>query len=145
MARLPTPGGDSGNWGTVLNEYLEVEHNADGTQKPLTNYTEAVLTDDTGSSYQIDPSSGNVHKLTLTNNCTFSFANIPSSGSCSLTLILIQDSTGSRTVTWPDSLKWSLGAEPALSTAADSTDIVQLFTVDGGATWFGFLAGKTMS
>lgn len=33
MARLPTVGGDSGNWGTVLNEYLGTAHNADGTLK----------------------------------------------------------------------------------------------------------------
>ena len=31
MARLPTVGGDYGNWGTVLNEYLATAHNADGT------------------------------------------------------------------------------------------------------------------
>ena len=33
MARLPTPGADSGSWGDILNEYLEVEHNGDGTLK----------------------------------------------------------------------------------------------------------------
>src|SRR5664279_873332 len=33
MARLPTPGGDDGNWGTVLNDFLSQEHNADGTLK----------------------------------------------------------------------------------------------------------------
>jgi len=33
MARLPIPGSDSGTWGTVLNEFLDVEHNADGTLK----------------------------------------------------------------------------------------------------------------
>jgi len=31
MARLPQPGGDQGTWGTVLNEFLQVSHNADGT------------------------------------------------------------------------------------------------------------------
>lgn len=31
MARLPTVGGDGGNWGTILNQFLEVSHNADGT------------------------------------------------------------------------------------------------------------------
>src|SRR5258708_259597 len=30
-ARLPTIGGDSGNWGTVLNQFLQVGHNSDGT------------------------------------------------------------------------------------------------------------------
>lgn len=32
-ARLPTPGGDAGNWGKILNDYLRVEHNADGSLK----------------------------------------------------------------------------------------------------------------
>lgn len=31
MARLPTVAGDNNNWGTVLNGYLGVEHNPDGT------------------------------------------------------------------------------------------------------------------
>lgn len=30
MARLPTVGGDSGNWGDILNEYLGVGHNSAG-------------------------------------------------------------------------------------------------------------------
>lgn len=31
MARLPTVGGDNGGWGTVLNTFLQVAHNSDGT------------------------------------------------------------------------------------------------------------------
>jgi hypothetical protein len=31
MARLPIPGGDSGDWGTILNDFLEVSLNGDGT------------------------------------------------------------------------------------------------------------------
>ena len=41
MARLPTVGGDDGSWGTVLNTFLGVEHNSDGTLKSggtLTGY-----------------------------------------------------------------------------------------------------------
>jgi len=34
MARLPTPSGDKGSWGGILNEFLEVSHNTDGTLKP---------------------------------------------------------------------------------------------------------------
>lgn len=33
MARLPKPGGDSGNWGEILNDYLLQAHNNDGTLK----------------------------------------------------------------------------------------------------------------
>ncbi|MGI8483558.1 MAG: SGNH/GDSL hydrolase family protein [Thermomicrobiales bacterium] len=43
MARLPQPGGDAGNWGEILNDFLAVEHNGDGTLKPdgslATKYT----------------------------------------------------------------------------------------------------------
>lgn len=37
MARLPVPGSDQNQWGTVLNEFLAVGHNADGTHN-LTGY-----------------------------------------------------------------------------------------------------------
>ena len=33
MPRLPKPGGDSGNWGDILNEYLSVSLSSDGTLK----------------------------------------------------------------------------------------------------------------
>lgn len=33
MPRLPIPGSDEGQWGNILNTFLSVEHNADGTLK----------------------------------------------------------------------------------------------------------------
>jgi hypothetical protein len=41
MARLPLPGGDNGNWGNILNDYLSQVHKADGTLKDgsVTNTT----------------------------------------------------------------------------------------------------------
>jgi len=33
MARLPTPGGDDGNWGTILNEFLSVGLSENGELK----------------------------------------------------------------------------------------------------------------
>lgn len=40
MTRLPTVGGDDGSWGTVLNQYLSIELDTDGTlkKKLLTNF-----------------------------------------------------------------------------------------------------------
>lgn len=43
MARLPIPGEDNQTWGDILNDFLRVEHNEDGTLKPggslLSKYT----------------------------------------------------------------------------------------------------------
>ncbi len=36
-ARLPTVGADNGNWGAVLNEFLSISHNSDGTLKNTMN------------------------------------------------------------------------------------------------------------
>lgn len=35
MARLPVPGGDNNNWGTVLNDFLNTAHNPDGSLRPI--------------------------------------------------------------------------------------------------------------
>ncbi len=34
MSRLPVPGSDDNTWGQILNDFLEVSHNSDGTVKP---------------------------------------------------------------------------------------------------------------
>ena len=49
------------------------------------------------------------------------------SKSCNLLLVLIQDGTGSRTVTWPATVKWPAGIAPTLTTDANGIDIVTFF------------------
>lgn len=39
MSRLPVPGSDNGTWGDVLNDFLSVEHNSDGSLKARTDNT----------------------------------------------------------------------------------------------------------
>jgi hypothetical protein len=41
-ARLPTVGGDDGNWGQILNDFLTVEHNADGTLRKAGDIASAI-------------------------------------------------------------------------------------------------------
>lgn len=50
MSRLPTPGSDNGTWGGILNDYLSVEHNTDGTLK--------LRTDGTLSNFYVKPNTG---------------------------------------------------------------------------------------
>ena len=48
MARLPTPGGDNGSWGNILNDYLAQVHKSDGTLKDdivtATNIADGTIT-----------------------------------------------------------------------------------------------------
>lgn len=106
---------------------------------------ETVSTDtDSTATHAIDCDTGTIHKVTLTANCTLSFTNVPSGG-FGITLELIQDATGSRTVTWPSSVTWAGGTAPTLTTTASAVDVVTLYTPDGGTTWRGFLAGLAFS
>ncbi len=98
-----------------------------------------------GSTATIDLEDGNFHKVTLTANCTFTFSNPPASGTAgSFTLFLVQDGTGSRTVTWPGSVDWAAATAPTLTTAAAAVDVLTFITLDGGTVWNGFVAGQAM-
>jgi hypothetical protein len=83
------------------------------------------------------PATANVHDVTLTAGCTFTLPTLVSGYGDAITLILRQDATGSRTVTWPGSVSWVTGTAPTLKTAANAVDVITLFTVDGGTTWGG--------
>ena len=95
-----------------------------------------------GAAKTLDLANGNVQKLTLTANCTITLTS-PSSGAMrSLTLLVFQDGTGSRTITWPGSVKWGNAGAPVLTITAAKMDMVSLFTVDGGTNWYGALGAK---
>lgn len=145
MTRLPTVGSDDGAWGTVLNAYLQAEHAADGTHGLATGLvTDVVNTQsDAGSAYTIPaPTTYGIHDLTLTTSCTLTFPTAVAGQS--FTLILRQDTTGSRTITWPATIvKWDGGVAPTLTTTASAVDILGFFCADG-TNWFGFVSGQDM-
>jgi len=91
------------------------------------------------------PATANVHDLTLTANCTLTLPSLVSGKACAITVILRQDGTGSRTVTWPGSVSWVTGSAPTLKTAASAVDVVTLFTLDGGTSWGGTAVGAGFS
>lgn len=95
-----------------------------------------------GASITLNLANGNVQKLTLTAGCTISLTSPASGAMRSLTLLVFQDGTGSRTVTWPGSVKWGIAGAPTLTTTASKMDMISLFTVDGGTNWYGALGAK---
>lgn len=68
-------------------------------------------------------------QLTMTGNVTLTFT-APAKVGMLVNLILIQDATGGRTVTWPSSVKWPGGAVNAPDTASNAKSIYQ-FIYDG--------------
>jgi hypothetical protein len=102
----------------------------------------------TATAKTLDETNGNVQTWSMTGNCTFT---MPSGSGLqagtSMTLILTQDGTGSRTGAFT-SVKWGGGTAPTLTTTATTgIDIITFYTFNGGASpvWYGFLSGADMS
>jgi hypothetical protein len=101
-------------------------------------YTEETVTANTSTSYTIDLANGSVQILTLTGNCTFTFPTATSGKG--FTLLLLQDATGSRTATWPASVKWPASTAPTITATASKGD--KYVFVGDGTYWWGSNAGQ---
>lgn len=73
-----------------------------------------------------------MHFITLTANCALTAPTVVAGGS--FLLWLIQDGTGSRTVTWGASFKFGAGTAPTLSTGAGKRDLLA-FACGDGSQW----------
>jgi hypothetical protein len=87
-----------------------------------------------GATITPDAADGSIRTITLTGNVTFSAFSNPVSGQ-TITLIITQDGTGSRTLT--STMKFS-GASKTLSTAAASIDILTVSYI--GTTYYASLS-----
>jgi len=101
-------------------------------------YTEETVTANTSTAYTIDLANGSVQILTLTGNCTFTFPT--ATAGKGFTLLLKQDGTGSRTVTWPASVKWPASTAPTITATASKGD--KYVFVGDGTYWWGSNAGQ---
>lgn len=93
-----------------------------------------------GTALTLNWNNGNTQLVTLTGACTLTLSN-PKNGFRYL-IVLKQDATGSRTVTWPSSVKWPGGTAPTLSTAAGKVDIVTLVWMSGLGASGNYLAAS---
>ena len=79
-----------------------------------------------------DLDEGSYHTVTVGGNFTMTFSNWPT-GLSSVTIKLIN--AGAHTITWPASVDWPDGTEPAWTAAG--TDFVALFSDDVGTIVYG--------
>lgn len=95
----------------------------------------------------VDFDQGVNQTATLTANVTdinFVNYNPDSSYTSTVTLRVIQDGTGGRTVTWPASIIWAGGTAPTVTSTANAIDVYGFTTYDAGSTWYGFTLGQDM-
>lgn len=86
----------------------------------------------------IDLDEANIFDVTLgANNIALTFTNPPASGyAAGATIILRQDSTGTRFATFTNAV-YTDGIAPVLTTNANAVDVLSFFTTDGGTSYFG--------
>jgi hypothetical protein len=95
---------------------------------------EEIVAKTSASSISIDPSTSSVQSVTLDTNATFSMVNFDTGQS--VTLIITQDGTGSRTGTFT-SVKFP-GGPPTLTTDANAIDVVTI--IYDGTNYLGNIA-----
>ncbi len=102
---------------------------------------QTITTATDGATVTFDLSLGNVHTVTLGGNRTLALSSA-STGQC-FVVRLVQDATGSRTVTWFSTIKWhgTGGVAPTLTTTAGKSDVFS-FICTGSGTYDGFVVGQ---
>lgn len=101
MARLPEPGKDAKKWGDILNQYLLVAHNTDGSLRPGV-VDHKVLTSFAVSAGNIaagNPQDGQVLVVDSTQPGGLAWKSLPQPSVASATTVTTSTSTASRTPT----------------------------------------------
>lgn len=101
-----------------------------------------VVTATDGATVTFDLDSGNVQEVTLGGNRTLALSN--DADGHKFMIILTQDGTGSRTVTWWSNIEWQDGNVPTLATAAGDSDVFGFLRVSS-TRYLGFVVSQRMS
>lgn len=129
---LTSTGGDT-------NIDLNIGAKGTGEVKHTTATYQDVVTATDGATVTFDMSDGNYQKVTLGGNRTLALSNVKTGQVFMLNLI--QDGTGSRTVTWFSGISWSGGSSPTLTTTASKQDVFG-FICTGAGAYLGFIVGQ---
>lgn len=102
-------------------------------------YTPASAVAFSATAMSLNCDASNVFTTTLTANVTVApTLSSPNDGQ-TINWFLTQDATGSRTMTWPTSFKWPGGSAAALSTAANSVDLLVATYRSATGFWYASL------
>lgn len=155
---VPTVGGDSGAWGTILNAAFNA---ADASLKTIDNLVNTMLPKSGGTmtgaltakttaqvrsflggvsgTVTLDLSQFQFYSATISGNTTFALSNWPTGGVTSGFSLLLTN-PGAFTITWPTGTKWPGGAPPAFTVSG--MDRVVFISDDAGVTWHAVVVGQ---
>lgn len=107
------------------------------TNPTVTNYVETLYAANTGTAITVSLANGTVQQLTLTGNATITMPTAVAGKS--FIIMLKQDATGSRSVTW-STVTWPGGTAPTITGTASKQDIYSFFS--DGTNWYGTTVGQ---
>jgi hypothetical protein len=84
-------------------------------------------------------------KHTLTQNVMFELTSSVTTGYMNSVTVKINQGGSPYTVTWPAGILWSDGVEHQMSTGSGEVDFVNIYTDDGGSTYYGIITGQAFS
>lgn len=125
------------NSGTALAKitkdgYLATPQISSGGTTPLviTAHSTGLTTDADAATITFDLSTSNDHQVQLAGNRILALAN--DAVGQKFSIILQQDATGSRTVTWWSGILWAGGVAPTLTTTANKRDVLTFWKLSAG-------------
>ena len=107
------------------------------TNPTVTNYVETPFSANSSTAITLALTNGTVQIITLTGNATITMPTATSGKS--FIMLLKQDATGSRTVTW-STVKWAGGIAPTITPTASKQDILSFFA--DGTNWYGVVVAQ---
>lgn len=100
-----------------------------------------LVTSSDGATITFDLDTANIFSVTLGGNRTLALSNVDA-GQAFL-IRLVQDGTGSRTVTWFSTIKWVEGTVPVLTTTAGYVDSFGFICTSAG-NYDGYIVGQRL-
>ena len=132
--------GDGGNIGSA-SDTDAVAISAGGVVTLATALKTTLKSNTDASTVTFDLNVANTHTVTLGDNRTLAISN--ETAGQKFIINLVQDVTGSRTVTWFSTIKWAGGSAPTLTTTANKADSFG-FLCTGTDAYYGFVIGQNI-
>jgi hypothetical protein len=147
--------GDGGGGGVAnpLTGTLDANYN-EILNAVLAAYAEKVQTlSAVATNQDLDLSMYNVFLVELAGDVTLTFINPPASGACGATVILAQDGTGGRDVTFAGkdsggaagSIVYPNGVTPTQTTTLNKSDVWSFFTINGDGVYIGGIGPSNLN